>query len=304
MGTPAFAVPSLRELAGRGHRLLAVITRPDARKGRGLEIHESPVKTLARERALPILQPADLRDPLFLGQLKELDPDLLVVVAFKILPREVLDIPRLGAVNLHPSLLPRYRGAAPIPWAIARGETETGMTVFFLNQVVDGGDVLSRERIPIGPAETAGELTARLSEQGGVLLADCVDRIARGDFEREPQSDAGATPAPKIRKEDARIDFSMPARVIYNRMRAFTPAPGPYTFFRGTRLQVLSAEPVPGDTLKKAGTVIRADAAGIRVQTGEGGLLLKTVKPENRKAMEARDFINGFKIRENDAFDD
>lgn len=300
MGTPQFAVPSLEALMSSRHTVAAVVTKPDARKGRGLVVAESPVKVCAKADAVPVLQPENLKDPAFLSGLRELQIDLIVIVAFRILPGEVLAIPRLGAVNLHPSLLPKYRGAAPIPWTLAHGDTETGITVFFLNQVVDGGDIIEQTHEPIECRETAGELSRRLSEKGAGLLVSCVDRIADNRVVPLRQNDTLATPAPKLKKEDGRIDFTQPVKVIYNRIRGFTPAPGAFTMYKGKRLQVLRCEPGVGPGGKPAGTVLAVGPEGLWVQTGEGVLKILTVKPENRQEMAIRDFANGSHIHENE----
>jgi len=304
MGTPEFAVPSLSATAALPYDLVAVITRPDARKGRGLQISECPIKVMAKTLGLPILQPHDLKDPPFLDELKTLDPDLLVVVAFKILPREILDIPRIGSVNLHPSLLPKYRGAAPIPWAIAKGETVTGLSIFLLNQIIDGGDLLSQSEEPILPHETGGELSDRLKVLGASRLAECITTIARGEHQKRPQGEISPCPAPKLRKEDGRMDFTLSSNEVYNRFRAFTPAPGPFTFFKGTRINILGAETVSGDTTKKAGCVVAVSPTAIQVQTGQGIIALTRFKPEGRKEISARDFLNGFRVTDRDSFDE
>ncbi|MFH0921035.1 MAG: methionyl-tRNA formyltransferase [Fibrobacterota bacterium] len=303
MGTPEFALPSLEALRNGPQTVVAVVTRPDAPKGRGRHLSESPVKAAGLAAGLPVLQPYSLKDPGFLSALRVLLPDLLVVVAFKILPDEVLSIPSLGAVNLHASLLPKYRGAAPIKWAIARGETQTGITVFMLNRIVDGGAVIRREALDIGPRENAGELSARLSALGARVLCESVDALACGEARPELQDEGGATPAPKLAKEDGKIDFTRSAREIYNWIRGMTPAPGAFTFLNGRRLQVLEAELCEDESNGRPGTIASVGSNGLVVRTGAGKLAITAVKPENRKAMWVCDFLNGVRINENDAFD-
>jgi len=303
MGTPEFALPSLEALLKGPHPVTAVVTRPDAPKGRGRCLAESPVKQAALAAGVPVLQPHALRDPEFLDALRNLAPDLLVVVAFKILPPEVLAVPRSGAINLHASLLPKYRGAAPIQWAVTRGETRTGVTVFLLTQTVDGGAILRQEALDIGPDETSGELSARLSLLGARVLLESVDAIARRETRPVTQDESLATPAPKLRKEDGRIDFTRSAREIYNWIRGMTPVPGAYAVLNGQRLQLLRAGCCDDGVVGRPGAIVAADKKGLCVQTGRGRLLITEVKPENRKAMAVGDFLNGFRINEHDAFD-
>jgi methionyl-tRNA formyltransferase len=305
MGTPDFAVPSLNALAQTSHDIVAVVTRPDKPKGRGLEIAPSPVKVLAQHLKRKVLQPDLLTNPSFREELLGLSPDLIVIVAFKILPLEILRVPRLGAINLHASLLPKYRGAAPIQRAMAAGETVTGLTVFFLSEVVDGGDVIRQMPVNIGPEETAGQLSDRLKVLGADLLVESVESIARGNVRPLRQEAGKATSAPRLKKEEGKIDFTRPAGEIYNRIRAFTPVPGAYTFHHGKRLQVLRAALAEKTgSAAKPGTVIAADAKGLRVQAGEGVIALLELKPENKRAMSAQDFLNGFRVKTNDVFTD
>lgn len=301
MGSPEFAVPSLERLAQSGHEI-TVVTAVDRPKGRGLKRAHSPVKAKAEALGLPVLQPESLKDTAWMDRLRALSPELIVIVAFRILPMAVVNLPPRGTINLHASLLPKYRGAAPIPWAVANGEKETGLTVFYLNEVVDGGDIIEQLSVPIGGDETAGELYDRLKVLGAGLLAGCVDRIARGEVKTFPQPAAGATPAPKIRKTHGKIDFTKSAQEIYNLIRAMTPAPGAFMFYREKRIGVLKASVVPGNAQKAPGTVLACRRDGIHVQTGRGVLSLARLKPEGKNAMTAGDFLNGFRTQENDRF--
>jgi methionyl-tRNA formyltransferase len=302
MGTPEFAVPCLERLSQSGHEIAGVVTAVDRPKGRGLKRAQSPVKAKAKALGLPVLQPESLKDPALMSRLRALSPELTVIVAFRILPMAIVNLPPMGTINLHASLLPKYRGAAPIPWAIANGEKETGLTVFYLNEIVDGGDIIEQLPVPIGPAETAGELYDRLKVLGAGLLADCVDRIARGDVKTFAQPATGATPAPKIQKAHGKIDFTKSAKEIYNLIRAMTPVPGAFLFYREKRIGVLGASVVPGHGQKTPGTVLACRKDGIHVQTGRGTLSLARFRPEGRNVMTAGDFINGFRTRENDRF--
>ena len=298
MGTPAFAVPSLEALIERPeHEVAGVVTGPDRPKGRGLKTASSPVKETALRHGIPIWQPEKLRDPGFLDALRSLDAGLFVVVAFRILPDELLAIPPCGTINLHPSLLPRYRGAAPIQWAVMNGDEVTGVTTFLVERRVDAGDILCQETVPIGPEETAGELHDRLSRAGADLLLRTVDRVADGQIGPHPQR-GEATPAPKISREDGRIDWQLPARAIHNRVRGLNPVPMAFTTWRGQRLRIMASQPVclEGEEGRPPGEIVSADERrGITVQTGEGGLRLAMVQPEGRSRIEGAEFVRGYR---------
>ena len=306
IGSSAFGVPTLRILVGqKRHRLIGVITQPDSRKGRGLkDLAISPVKAEALTHALEVWQPKSINELSFISQLRDKKPDLIIVAAYsQKLGREILNLPAFGCINIHPSLLPKYRGAAPIQWAVTRGETRTGVTVFLLTQTVDGGAILRQEALDIGPDETSGELSARLSLLGARVLLESVDAIARRETRPVTQDESLATPAPKLRKEDGRIDFTRSAREIYNWIRGMTPVPGAYAVLNGQRLQLLRAGCCDDGVVGRPGAIVAADKKGLCVQTGRGRLLITEVKPENRKAMAVGDFLNGFRINEHDAFD-
>ncbi len=298
MGTPAFAVPSLEALIGRTeHEVAGIVTGPDRPKGRGLKTGASPVKEAGLRNGIPLWQPDKLRDPGFLDGLRALEADLFVVVAFRILPRELLEIPRAGTVNLHPSLLPKYRGAAPIQWAVMNGDEETGVTTFIVEKKVDAGDILCQETVPIGPEETAGGLHDRLARIGADLLLRTVDLLAAGDI--CPRRQKGeATPAPRISREDGRIDWRLPAREIHNRVRGLNPVPMAFTTWRGKNLRILTSQPEPleGEVGLGPGRIISADERkGIVVMTGEAGLRLVVVQPEGRSRIEGEEFVRGYR---------
>ena len=232
MGTPEFAVPSLRALVAGGYHVVAVVTTPDKPAGRGQKLHESDVKVAARELGLPVLQPVKLRDPEFVEALRALQPDLGIVIAFRMLPEIIWAMPRLGTFNLHASLLPQYRGAAPINWAIINGETETGVTTFLLNHEIDKGAILDQVRVPIGPEDTVGTMYERLMNIGTSLVTQTVDRIAAGDItpvEQQSVDERTLRPAPKIFKEDCRIDWTQPGKRIVDFIRGLSPYPAAWT---------------------------------------------------------------------------
>ncbi len=305
MGTPDFAVPSLEALiGGTEHEVAGVVTAPDRPKGRGLKTVSSPVKEAALRHGLPVWQPEKLRDPVFLRALRDVEADLFVVVAFRILPTALLNIPPMDTVNLHPSLLPRYRGAAPIQWAVMSGDEETGVTTFLVERQVDTGDILCQETVPIGPEETAGELHDRLSRIGADLLLRTVDLMAAGGVSPRPQ-EGPATPAPRIAREDGRIDWRLPARTIHNKVRGLNPAPMAFTTWRGKNLRVITSRPVAldADLGREPGEIVFADERrGITVQTGDGGLELVRVQPEGRSRIDGLEFLRGYRPAAGDRF--
>jgi len=292
MGTPDFAVPTLAQLAESRHEILAVVTNPDRRKGRGRKLAAPPVKEKALELGLPILQPASTKEPQLREALEALAPDLFVVVAFSILPRRLLAVPRLGSVNLHPSLLPAYRGAAPIVWAVVNGETETGISTFLLNPRVDAGDILLQRRVSIGPDETAGELEARLCPIGAAMVVETVDGLEDHSLSGQTQSQQGVTRAPKLEKEDGRIHWQHGASQIRNLVRGLNPFPGAFTTWQGQPLKIHRAQLTDG--AGAPGTILQADPrAGLVVACGEGALVLEQVQPAGKASMPATAFLLG-----------
>ncbi len=303
MGTPDFAVPSLVGVAQSGHDLVGVVTRPDRPRGRGQQMQPTDVKAAVVSLGLdvPVLQPESLGDENFHAQLQALEPDLFAVVAFLILPRSVLAIPKLGSVNVHPSLLPKYRGAAPIQWAIINGETETGVTIFQLSPRVDAGDILIQEKVAIEENETAGELYERLKVKGAELLIRAVDGMADGSVIPVPQKDGGVSRAPKLEKEDGGIDWSKDAGDIRNLIRGTNPFPGAFTLWRDKLLKVHRATVDTGQG--EAGTVIGADGKrGLIVGTGKGVLALDEVQPAGKRRMSGADFVRGYRIEVGEKF--
>ena len=302
-GTPEVAVPSLEALAGSAHEVVAVVTRPDAPRGRGRTRHPSPVRAAAERLGLPVLTPARPGEPEFLDALRDLEPDACPVVAYgALVPPAALAIPRHGWINLHFSLLPAWRGAAPVQHAIAHGDEITGATTFVLEAGLDTGPVLGTMTETIRPTDTAGALLERLAQAGPGLLVASLDGLADGSIRPVPQPAEGVSPAPKIEVADARIDWGTPAFAIDRWIRACTPAPGAWTIFRGERLKVLAARPVPatadGDAADRSGTPGRL-AVGkreVHVRTGAGRLELVTVQPHGKKAMPAADWARGVRI--------
>lgn len=295
MGTPSFAVPSLKALAHSRHQIIAVVTNPDRPQGRGRQLASPPVKEQALQLGLEVLQPATAKDPTLAATLAARPPDLFVVVAFSILPRPLLAIPRLGSINLHPSLLPAYRGAAPIIWAIANGEQETGITTFQLSPRIDAGHILLQRRFAIGCAETAGELEARLCVEGADMVVETVDGLEDGRLTGRPQSAAGVSCAPKLTKEDSRIDWCQPAERVRNLVRSMNPAPGAYTHWQGKTLKVHRTQHAAGGG--PPGTVLCADGRrGLTLACGEDALQLTQVQPAGKAAMEGTAFVRGYPI--------
>jgi methionyl-tRNA formyltransferase len=304
LGSGAFAIPSFEALLDAGHHVLALVSQPDKEKGRGRALAPPPLKPVAEARGIPVLQPRRVRHPEAQAELQRLSPDLQVVVAYgQILPRSVIDIPRLGTVNVHGSLLPRFRGAAPIQWAIASGDTQTGVTTMLIDEGLDTGPVLLARPTPIGPEETASELEARLARLGASVLLETVDGLAAGTLRPRPQDHSQATVARLLEKEDGRIDWKLPAEAIARRVRAFHPWPGAFTRFRGRTLKVLRARAVEAGGAPP-GVVARVDGEAIEVGCGgDSRLRLLELQPESRKAMTAAAFAAGARISPGSRFD-
>ncbi len=298
MGSGSFAIPSLEALLAGGHEVAAVVTQPDREKGRGRELAPPPVKPVALAHGLTVLQPRRIKLPEAQEELRRLAPEVQVVVAYgQILPRSVIDIPRLGTVNVHASLLPRYRGAAPVQWAVVNGEKETGVTTMLIDEGLDTGPTLLSRSTPIGPKETALELEARLAEMGAALLIETLDGLVRGTLVPRPQLHEGATLAPIIEKAQGHVDWTLPAEVIDRRVRGFYPWPGTTTSWSGRPLKILRASAVSGTGPEAPGTIVSADREGLVVACGGGTRLrLHEVQPESRKPMPASAFAAGARL--------
>jgi methionyl-tRNA formyltransferase len=300
LGSGAFAIPTFEALSDAGHELVALVTQPEREKGRGRALTPPPLKPVAQARGVPILQPPRIREPSTQQSLRSLRPDLAVVVAYgQILPRAVLDIPPRGTINVHASLLPRYRGAAPIQWAIARGETTTGVTTMLLDEGLDTGPILLQREAAIGPEETARELAPRLATLGAALLLETLQRLEGGELTPVPQDASRATLAPALRKQDGRVDWSRPAAEIACRIRGFDPWPSMTTSLAGRAVKLLRArtleQAAPGG---EPGEVLELEAEGIVVACGASSALrLLEVQPESRRSMPAYAFAAGARLR-------
>ena len=300
MGTAELSCASLEKLVGdKNVCVLAVVTQPDKPKGRDLKLTPSPVKVLAEKLNLPVLQPLKARDEQFISQLRELKPDLMVVVAYgQILPQVMLDLPPHGCLNVHTSLLPKYRGAAPIQWAIADGEPETGVTIMQMDAGLDTGPILATRRTPILPADDSQILHDRLAQLGAELLVETIPAYVARKISPQPQPAVGSTYAAKIKKEDGQINWSLSAEKIWNRIRAFTPWPGAFTFVNSeSKRQLLKIWKVEVTSLSgKPGVILSADKTGITIACGDKSLRILELQKEGGKRMAAEQFIAGFPL--------
>lgn len=300
MGTPEFAVPSLKKLIEAGHEIHAVITQPDRPVGRRQVITPSPVKVMALDHGLKVMQPEKIRTAEAREQLEPLlkSVDACVVAAYgKILPGWMLEAPRLGCINVHSSLLPKYRGAAPINWAIVHGERETGVTIMQMDAGMDTGAVLLQGSTPIGETETALELTPRLAELGAALLIETLEKLERRALTPQPQNDADACSAPILKREDGLIDWNLKASEIVNRIRGFSPFPGCHTFLNGQKIEVIRASADVGSTTEHPGTIVKTSKDYFAVACNGGTLLrVSEVQPAGKRPMAVRDFLNGVRL--------
>jgi len=303
-GTPAFAVPSLRHLIAQPNlQVEGVVTQPDRPRGRGQEVAHSAVKVAALEAGLVVYQPEKIRAEAAFDYFQRVAPDAVVIIAYgQIIPPPLLAIPRLGWINLHASLLPKYRGAAPINWAIANGETRTGLTTMRIDAGLDTGPALLTFETSIGPEETAPELAARLADAGAPLVVETLRQLDRGQIVPAPQDSAQATHAPPLKKEDGRIDWSLPAPQIYNRMRGFAPWPGAFTQFRGKSCHLWGKPAAPPAPPGAPGTLIAATGELLIVCGGATALEIEFVQLEGRKQITAREFANGARLAPSDHF--
>jgi methionyl-tRNA formyltransferase len=295
-GTPQFAVPTLAELAANGFHIPLVVTQPDRPRGRGMEVTPGPVKALATQLGLPVTQPERLKNnEEFRDQLATARPDAIVVVAYgRIIPQWMIDLPPLGNINLHASLLPKYRGAAPIQWAIARGETTTGVTTMRIDAGLDTGDILLMQEVPIETEDTSLTLAPKLAEIGAKLTVRTLREYSAGQIQPSPQDHSRATLAPLLKKEDGLIDFRRTAVETWNRLRGFQPWPGAFTTFRKRTLNIWSAKPVENAQIEPGTLQVSADR--LLLGCGSGTVLeLFEVQPEGKKRMTAREFINGYR---------
>lgn len=286
MGSPEFAVPSLAALAQSAHKPIAVVTGPDKRRGRGNTLSPTPVKACAQSHGIPVIETDSLKDPDTQGALAALRPDLFVVVAFKILPKALLDVPSIGSVNVHASLLPKYRGAAPIHWAVVNGETETGVTLFFLNEGIDTGGILLQEKTPIGNDETTGDVYHRLMHLGAKALMAAVDQIWKGGYTLMPQTEAHASPAPKLFPDDALLPLDLTAKQIRDRVRGFNPNPGAWVWLDGKKLRIHECQIMRLDEYEKS------DPLTIRL--ADDAIRFTSIQLEGRSNQSADEFVRGY----------
>ncbi|REK76392.1 methionyl-tRNA formyltransferase [Paenibacillus paeoniae] len=298
MGTPDFAVPSLQLLLASGYEVVAVVTQPDRPKGRKKTLTPPPVKEAALSLGIPVLQPERMRNPEAVAELAEYKPDLIVTAAYgQILPKVVLELPRLGCINVHGSLLPKYRGGAPIQRSIINGESETGVTIMYMAEGLDTGDMISSVALPILDEDTSGTMFDKLSLAGAKLLGETLPSIIDGSAEAVPQAEVEATYAPNLNRDDERLDWSKSARALFNQVRGLSPMAGAFTYLNGEVFKIRECEPVLGRSGNaESGKIVSADANGIVVQTGDGMLLLKEIQPAGKRAMAVGEWIKGARI--------
>jgi len=298
MGTPAFALPALRQLYEHKYPIIGVVSQPDRPQGRGLKEVAMPVKILAQEFGLPVYQPDRVRDESFMEIFRELNPDMVVVAAFgQILPKDIIEHPPLKCLNIHPSLLPKYRGAAPLNWQIINGETKTGVTIMLMDEGMDSGDILLQEETPLGAEETYGELHDRLSQTGAALLIKTIEQVVDGTVKRKSQDASAMTLAPRLKKETGKIDWQSSASGIVNLVRGLSPAPAAYTSLEGQPLKVYTAVAQPGKVDQMPGTTGIAGASGLPVAAKDGYVILKDIQLAGKKRMLVTDFLRGYRLK-------
>ncbi len=298
MGTPDFAVPSLDALAAAGHQLVGAFSQPDKPKNRGMKLQPTPVKVCAERLGVPVFQPTKLRDGTALETIRQLDPDLIVVAAYgRILPQEILDYPRLGCINVHSSLLPKYRGAAPIHWAILNGEKETGVTIMHMALALDAGDIIRQRATPIDPDETVEDLHDRLAQLGAELLVETVAQLADGTATRTPQEESQVTLAPMLSRALSPMDWTRPARALHDQVRGLIPWPAAVTELGGVRCKILATTVLDETTGKAPGSVVAADKTGLKLACGDGRVLrIDRLQADGGKRLAAADYLRGHPI--------
>lgn len=307
MGTPDFSVPTLESLAESGHQVVAVVTQPDKPKGRGKEVQMPPVKQAALARGIPVYQPLRARDSGFIRQMQKLEPDVMVVIAFgQILSEELLKVPVYGCINIHASLLPKYRGAAPIQWAVINGDEETGITTMMMDPGLDTGDMLEKRVVQLSGTETGGSLFDRLSRMGGELILSTLKKLEAGTLVRTPQDHSQATHVKKITKELGRMDWSMDAVSLERLVRGLNPWPSAYTHYQGKMLKIWEAQVEDasgreagmgaGEGIPASGQILEARGGCLRVQTGKGVLKIQSLQLEGKKRMDTAAFLRGFQM--------
>ncbi|MCW5201700.1 MAG: methionyl-tRNA formyltransferase [Candidatus Electrothrix communis] len=297
MGTPDFAVPSLHALLDCPEQVVGVVCQPDCRQGRGKKLCPPSVKVLAEKAEIPVLQPTCICNDAFFEEISALKPDLIVVTAYgRILPGRLLNLPRLGIINVHGSLLPKYRGAAPIQWAVINGETETGVTIMQMDEGVDTGDILLPLSLPITEEDTSGTLFQKLADLGGQALFEAISRIKQGDLPPTSQDDALSCPAPMLKKEMGQLDWSKSATELHCLIRGLDPWPSAYSFIDKRRFRFFKPQVIQGEVKEKPGTLCRADKNGVLIATGKDYLLIREIQPEGKKRMCVQACICGMKL--------
>ena len=298
MGTPDFSVPTLESLVASEHEVVGVVTQPDKPKGRGKEIHMSPVKECALQHNIPVYQPVRARDEAFVDEMRALNPDVMVVIAFgQILPKSLLELPKYGCVNIHASLLPKYRGAAPIQWAVINGDEETGITTMMMDVEMDTGDILEKTVVKLDPEETGGSLFDRLSLLGGDLILSTLSKLEKGEITPVPQDHEKATYVKKISKSMGDIDWTMDAVSIERLVRGLNPWPSAFTRWNGKMLKIWEAKVLPDPDVKlPCGSVISASDEGLKIQTGAGVLCVTSLQLEGKKRMDTAAFLRGYQV--------
>lgn len=303
MGTPDFAVPALKALAEQGHQVIAVVTQPDKPKGRGKAVQMTPVKEAALELNIPVYQPVKVREEGFLQQLEAMEPEVIVVAAFgQILPQRLLDIPKYGCINIHASLLPKYRGAAPIQWVIIDGEKETGITTMQMNAGLDTGDMLEKAVVPIDPEETGGSLHDKLSAAGGKLILSTLDKLEKGQLVPVPQTEENTCYAKMLDKALGKIDWNQDAQRIERLIRGLNPWPSAYTGLEGKTLKLWQAKVVEEDYPGQPGQVVKAGKNELLIKTGKGTLSVLSLQLEGKKRMDTGAFLRGYPVSEGTIF--
>jgi methionyl-tRNA formyltransferase len=305
MGTPDFAVPTLERLLKSSHHVAGVVTQPDRPRGRGQQLKFTAVKEIAVQYNIPhIFQPESLKESEFLKNLKHLEADVFVVVAYRILPEVVFDMPRLGTINVHPSLLPKYRGAAPIQWSIINGEVETGVTIIKIAKQIDAGGIILQERVPVQPDETAGSLHDRLALMGADLLLQALEKMQSNDFAPIPQNDAEATPAPKLTREDCHLSFDQSCEAVKNRIHGLSPFPGAFAYLNSQRFNFYKAKSLPSEKSQEIpGTVMVSDKKRIIVSCKTGAVEILEIQREGKQRLPVKEFLKGYSIKSGQKFE-
>lgn len=299
MGTPDLSVPALEAVFDAGHEVIAVVTQPDKPKGRGKAVLMTPVKEKAISLGIPVYQPVKARDEAFVQILRDLNPDVMVVIAFgQILPESILEIPAYGCINIHVSLLPKYRGASPLQWAVLDGETESGVTTMMMDAGIDTGDILEQKVIPLDPKETYGSIYDKLSMAGGALIVSTLEKIEKGTIVRTPQKDEEATHTKKITKAMGDIDWTMEATIIERLIRGLNPWPSAYTTWNGKTIKLWDADVLEEEYPGICGQIVKVDKNSLLLKTGKGTLALKELQLEGKKRMDTPAFLRGCQMEE------